>query len=367
VTQRRPRILLLSMYPLDRGMWGATTRITQIRDALARIADLEVISGTRGARAGVLARRIGSLRRLDGIYVESSTTLPGPADLAFLALARAQRIPVLTYVRDAQQLFSEYDRAWTLKERLSRRVFLPALRILMRLSTHVAYPSRGLARAIKRDARDPILLPPGARLAPAVAPDPDARALLFVGPMNRPTHGAELLVSAVEEARRRGAAVELISISRPGEELPGEAPSWLHRELADGTDIERFLPRVMASITPRLRSPYNDLSVPIKVLEYLGYGRPLIVTDTGETAAIVREAGCGVVAPDTVDGLAEAIHAVATATVEQRAAWGQAARRAAERNSWDERARQVVRILQPSSAEAGASAGDDHGEEAQQR
>jgi hypothetical protein len=201
-----------------------------------------------------------------------------------------------------------------------------------------------------------------------VPPDLDARALLFVGPMNRPTHGGELLLSAVEEARRRGAGVELISISRPGEELPGEAPPWLHRERADGTEIDRFLPRVMASITPRRKSPYNDLSVPIKVLEYLGYGRPLIVTDTEETATIVREAGCGVVAPDTVDGLAAAIHTVATASVEQRAAWGQAARRAAEHNSWDERARQIIKILQPgSSAGSVASAGDDHREEPQQR
>jgi hypothetical protein len=349
------------MYPLDRGMWGATTRITQLRDALARIADLEVISGTRGARAAVLARRIGALRRLDGIYVESSTTLPGPADLAFLALARARRIPILTYVRDAQQLFSEYDTAWTLKQRLSRRMFLPALRILMRLSTHVAYPSRGLARAIHGDGRGALLLPPGARLAAAVEPDADARALLFVGPMNRPTHGAELLVAAVEEARRRGADVEVISISRPGQEWPGDAPPWLHRERADGPEIDRFLPRVMATITPRRKTPYNDLAVPIKVLEYLGYGRPLIVTDTEETAAIVGAAGCGVIVRDSIDGLASGILAVASASSDQRAAWGAAARRAAGQNSWDERARQVVRILQPPSA------GDDYREEPQQR
>ncbi|MDQ2941965.1 MAG: glycosyltransferase, partial [Chloroflexota bacterium] len=345
---RPPRILLLSMYPLDRGMWGATTRITQLRDALARVAELDVVSGTRGARAGPLARRIGSLRRLDGIYVESSTTLPGPADLAFLALARTRHIPVLTYVPDAQQLFGEYDAAWTLKRRLARSAFLPALRTLMRLSTHVAFPSRGLARAIHGDDREVLLLPPGARLAAAVAPDPDARALLFVGPLNLPSHGADLLVGAVEEVRRRGAEVELISISRPGEELPGEGPPWLHRERADGPEIDRFLPRVMATITPRRKTPYNDLAVPIKVLEYLGYGRPLIVTDTEETTAIVREAGCGVITDDSVEGLAEGIHAVATASPEQRAAWGAAARRAAERNSWDDRARQIIGILQAS-------------------
>lgn len=347
MTGRRPRILLVAMYPLDRGLWGATTRITQLRDALARIADLDVVSGTRLPRARQLARRIRGLHRLDGVYVESSSTLPGPADLAFMALARARGVPVLTYVRDAQQLFAEYAGEATLKRRVSRRAFLPAVRALMAASTHVAFPSRGLARAIHGDDREALLLPPGARLGREVPSGPDARALLFVGPMNRPAHGAELLVAAIELARERGAEVELICISRAGEELPGPAPAWLHRERADGPEIDRFLPRVMATITPRRKTPYNDLAVPIKVLEYLGYGRPLIVTDTEETAAIVRAAECGVVVPDSVEGLAGGILTVAEASPEQRAAWGAAARAAAERNSWDERARQIIHILQP--------------------
>jgi hypothetical protein len=353
------------MYPLDRGMWGATTRITQLRDALARIADLDVVSGSRSTRAAQLARRIRSLRRLDGIYVENSTTLPGPADLAYLGLARARHVPILTYVRDAQQLFSEYDSASTVKQRLSRRAFMPALRLLMRLSTRVAFPSRGLALAINGDDREAFLLPPGARLAADVAPEAGARALLFVGPMNRPAHGADLLVAAVGEARRRGAEVDVISISREGQEWPGDAPAWLRRERADGPEIDRFLPQVMATITPRRKTPYNDLAVPIKVLEYLGYGRPLIATDTEETTAIISEAGCGVIVPDTVEGLASGILAVANASAEQRAAWGAAARRAAERNSWDERARRVIELLRGRGSESELAAGDHlpHGPE----
>jgi hypothetical protein len=31
----RPRVPLLSTYPLDHGLWGATTRIAQLRAALA--------------------------------------------------------------------------------------------------------------------------------------------------------------------------------------------------------------------------------------------------------------------------------------------------------------------------------------------
>jgi glycosyltransferase involved in cell wall biosynthesis len=338
------------MYPLDRGLWGATTRITQLRDALARRVELDVVSGTRAGRARDALRYLaaGRLRGLAGIYVENATTLPGPVDLAFLAIARARRIPVLTYLRDAQQLFPEYYAATTPKRRASRALFLPAMRALMRVSTAVAFPSRGLAAAVLGDprrARKAILLPPGARLADEYPITPEARSLLFVGSLRYPAHGGSILLQAIEQARAAGSLVELICVSRPGEELPGPQPAWLRLVRAEGREIDALLPAVLATITPRRRTPYNDLAVPIKVMEYLGYGRPLIVTDTTETAAIVEAAGCGVIVADTPQGLAAGIATVAGASPEQLARWGQAARQAAIANSWDARAARVLELL----------------------
>ena len=63
----------------------------------------------------------GRLRGLDGIYVENSSTLPSETDLAFLALARALGIPVVTYVRDAQYLFEEYYAATSIRRRCRAR------------------------------------------------------------------------------------------------------------------------------------------------------------------------------------------------------------------------------------------------------
>jgi hypothetical protein len=348
--RERPRVLLLSMYRLDRGMWGATTRITQLRDALARRVTLEVVSGTRAQRAGAMARYLagGRLRGLAGIYVENATSLPGPADLSFLAIARARRIPILTYVRDAQQLFGEYFAATTVKRRASRALFLPATRALMRVSTRVTFPSRGLAMAVLGDARradDALLLPPGARLAQARPVNAEARSLLFVGGLQYPAHGGPILIEAIEQARSQGSGLDLICVSRRGEELPGPAPAWMRVVRAEGREIDELLPEVRATITPRRKTPYNDLAVPIKVMEYLGYARPMIVTDTVETTAIVRGAKSGIVVPDTAQGLTDGIMAVARASAEQLTLWGESARAAAIANSWDVRAGRVLELL----------------------
>jgi len=334
------------MYPLDRGIWGATARITRIRDALAELVSLDVVSGTRRERVRRLARyaAAGGLRRLDGIYVESSTVLPGPVDLAFLALARALGVPVLTYVRDAYQLSSEYypvhgPRAW-----LSRTAFRPAMKALMRVSSRVAYPSRGLA-AMLTDEADPLLIPPGARLAtPAPSPD-DATELLYVGTLRQEVQGGPILIGGIALARERGRDIGLLCVCRPGEEPPGSLPPWITVERAEGDAIDGLLDRVVATVIPRSASAYNDLAVPTKLMDYLGYGRPLIVTDAMETARLVREANAGLVVPASPEGIAGGIAELLDAPANRRAAWGAAARAAAAANTWTDRAALVLSAL----------------------
>jgi glycosyltransferase involved in cell wall biosynthesis len=345
-----PRVLLLSMYTLDGELRGPRVRVTHIRDALSRRASVDVVAGGRLGRALELARYValGRLRGLDGVYVESSTAIVGPGDLAFLGLARARGVPVMTYVRDAYQLFPEYYPLDSVKRRLARMVFPLSVRALDRVSDRLAFPSRGLATALLHDperaARVP-LLPPGARLAAAPPVEPAARSLLYVGSLAHRSQGGQLLLDAVQLARGRGADVELICVTPPGDRPPEPHPAWLRLVQSDSMEIERLLPGVLATVTPRRRSAYNDLAVPIKVLEYLGYGRPLIVTDATETAAIVRDAGCGVVVTDSAEGLAAGIATVAAAGPDQLRRWGEAARQAAIANSWDQRARLILELL----------------------
>jgi glycosyltransferase involved in cell wall biosynthesis len=285
----------------------------------------------------------GRLRGLAGIYVETSSWLPGPADIAFLAAARVLGVPVLTYVRDAQPLFSEYYRGGSPKRWLSRRLFRTAFGSLMRVSTEVAFPSAGLAAVFGRT--DANLLPPGAPAPVAVERRSDANQLLFVGGLRDAVHGGDILLEAVASVRQAGTDVELICVSRPGEEPPPPHPPWLRVERGGGPDIHALLPRVIASITPYRCSPYNNLAVPIKVMDYLSYGRPLLVTDCSEQARIVRSAGAGLVVGDSVDELAGGIGELMAARPERLDAYSEAARRAALEHAWDLRARTVLKLL----------------------
>lgn len=336
------------MYALGRGIWGATARITHMRDELRRLVDLDVVAAHRTPRALALARYAfsGRLRGLDGIYVEPTTGLPGPVDIAFLGLARSLGVPTLTYFRDAQPLFAEYYPGGSAKRWLSRALFRPAFTALAAVSSRIAYPSLGLAEAFGVAAdHEPLLIPPGSPPPVRVPRDPDAREFLFVGGMRFPVHGYDILVEAIERVRAGGTDVGLVCVSRPGEEPPRPHPSWLRVERGSGAEIHRLLPEVIATVQPRHRSPYNDLGVPIKIMEYLSYGRPILTTDARETARIVKGADAGIVVSDSAAGLADGIRRLVSAPPEQLDAWSDAACLAAERHSWHARAAHVVEVL----------------------
>jgi glycosyltransferase involved in cell wall biosynthesis len=343
----RPRILLLSMYPLDRGVWGPIARISHLRDELDRLVDLKVIAADRGQRRGRLLRYAfsGRLRGLTGIYVENSSTLPSETDLAFLALARLLRIPVLTYVRDAQYLFDEYYSATSLKRRLARALFLPAISLLRGVSTRVGYPSRGLAAAVRDPDPEPLLLPPGSPPSAEVPRQAGARSLLFVGGMRYAVHGLDLLVGAVGRDRAEGHDQRVNCVARPGEEPPEPRPDGLRVERGAAPEIHALLPDVLATIQPRHRSPYNDLAVPIKVMEYLSYGRPLVVTDCTEQARIVGDADAGIVVNDDAVSLADGLRRLAAAQPDEIERWSANATAAAERSSWAARAQAILSAL----------------------
>ena len=343
----RSRLLLLSMYPLDQGSWGPTVRIRHLRDELARHVDLDLVEGYRGARRAALARYAfgGRLRGLDGIYVESSSFLPAETDIAVLGLARALGIPVLTYIRDAYQLFDDYYRADSVRRWIGARAFIPAMRALGAVSTRLAFPSSGLARAVVGDRARTVLLPPGSPDPVDVPRRPGAHRLLFVGDARLPAQGADRLVAAIGLARALGVNAELTIVSRPGQEPSPPHPSWMRIVRAEGDEIVRLLPEVLATVIPRPRSAYNDLAVPIKLYDYLSYGRPLLVTDCEEQAAVVRENEAGIVTADDVPAMAKAIGRLASAPGDELDRWSANARDAARAGSWSARATTILRTL----------------------
>ena len=203
--------------------------------------------------------------------------------------------------------FRTYYPRDTLKRRLGAAAFLPVLRALGAVSSRLAFPTAGLAEAVLGPGADAVLLPPGAPPPVDVPRSPTAHRILYVGDARLPAHGADRLISAVETARGAGVDLELDVVSRPGQDPAPPHPPWMRVHRAEGPGIHALLPDVVATAIPRPRSRYNDLALPIKLFDYLSYGRPLLVTDCTEQARVVTDADAGLVTRDDPAAMAEAL------------------------------------------------------------
>jgi teichuronic acid biosynthesis glycosyltransferase TuaH len=114
------------------------------------------------------------------------------------------------------------------------------------------------------------------------------------------------------------------------------------------SELPRWLARIDVGLTPYADSAFNRASFPLKTLEYLAAGLPVVSTGLPASLALSTETGEVVIA----DGSAAFAQTVRKVAARCPSSDSIARRRAAARRySWSERASELVRLV----AEAGRS------------
>jgi glycosyltransferase involved in cell wall biosynthesis len=164
--------------------------------------------------------------------------------------------------------------------------------------------------------------------------------------------GTEALLEAARKLRDEDIKFRLIGFDPDDEPLKrriagelGEKAELVNR--LPQAELVAHLARADALIIPRQRHPATVVALPTKFGEYAALGRPVIVSDVDETANMVRERGCGLVAVPTAEGLAATILAAKRLSPQERRRMGQNGRRLAEEVfSWEVICRDYYRQLQ---------------------
>jgi len=304
---RRRGILVYGMYDLGRLDRAPEVRIAMMTGALGRQIHTELISGGRWGRfrasLGWLAR--GGPRRVGAVYVESSTANAMPTDLVFLALLRLMRRPVGVYFRDAYQLFRHVHPRTRRRQIVTDWLWRVSTPLLKGVASVRYAPSRGLAAALK--LADPILLPPGTdpSLPDLGMGEPDVvGAVVQVGPRS----GFDTLLEAMKLVRQRRPAARLrVGSQTAGDAVSAGLPDWVEVEPAGRASLADVLRPARVCVLPLPINDYTNLAVAVRLLDFMGFGKPIVVTDTDETRAIIAASEAGTVTPDTAPGLAAGI------------------------------------------------------------
>jgi glycosyltransferase involved in cell wall biosynthesis len=361
-------VLVFGMYDLAGMDRAPKVRIALMTEALARQTPAERISGGRAGRfvASVRWLAAGGPRRVGAVYVESATTSAMPADLAFLAMMRLLGRPVGVFFRDAYQLYRGVHPRTRRRQVLSDWLWRLSTPLLKRLATVRYAPSSGLATALGLSGA--VMLPPGTdqTLPDLGIGEPDVVATIA---QIAPGSGLDVLVEAMAIVRQRRPAASLTVVARSVDaETARGLPDWVQVIPANRDSLAELLRPARVCVLPLPINAYTNLAVAVRLLDFLGFGKPIVATDTTETRAILASSQAGTVTEFNPAGLAEGILPILDDEDLARRLAANARRYACSPDAtWDARARTVLETLglvaaadaadEASSADPGANRG----------
>lgn len=316
------KLLYLTYIPLEEAPTsGSSVRPQKMRQALEGLGvEVKTFGGIHNnipLRRDTVARVKNLLAhwRPDACYIEPPS---GPlfywGDVALIRKLHRMGIPTSIFYRDAYWKYPTYsaEGKQTPTARLKRLA-------VKGMQTHqwnvfrsnidlIYFPSETMAREFDCPRKD--TLPPGGFLPNAEEKTAISQPLqfIFVGGAHR-DHGTFLTIEAFARLNAGGVRARLFYICpRDQWEALGidgaRYGDWLEVIHTSGDEnLKPYYERSDAAILAAPRTFYRDFAVPIKIFEYMSYGKPMLVTDCTETARIVRENRVGWVTKDDPDSV----------------------------------------------------------------
>jgi glycosyltransferase involved in cell wall biosynthesis len=332
-------------------------RIGLMAEALSRQTHTERIVGGRVGRSVAAVRWLasGGPRRVGAVYVEMATTSAMPTDILFLAFMRLLRRPVGVFFRDAYQLFRDVHPRVRRRQILSDWLWRLTTPVMKRVASVRYAPARGMAQAL--GLSNAVMLPPGTdpTLPDLGIGEPDMVATIA---QVAPGSGLDTLVDAMKLVRERRPAARLTVLVRSVDPATAESlPEWVRVVQSNRNSLAELLKPSRVLVLPLPITPYTNMTVAVRLVDLLGFGKPIVVTDTTEQRAIIEGSQAGAVAQDSPAGLAEGILPILEDENLARRMGASARLYACSAGAtWDARARTVVETLGVATGvEAGAA------------
>ncbi|MGP9539028.1 glycosyltransferase [Brachybacterium sp. AOP43-C2-M15] len=358
--ERGPRMLFHAPFPIDPRPQGASRlRPLRMLEAFAarghRVHPLVGAPRQRAVAYRAARRRLRGGQDLELLYSENSTQpnllatsvregIAPLLDARILLWARRRGIPAGEFYRDVYWRFSTSLRAVRTPRsavmNLLYRLDLAALRLAR---VHLFLPSERMAPIIPVAERRSSALPPGATVVESATPQ--GLHLLYVGGL-----GAEYGLDACVEAVSRTPGVTLTLCVPPAqweknrtryEQHLGTRIRIVH---GSGPQLEPLYDAASACVLFVEPGEYRTFAAPVKFFEYLGHGKPVLLSRGTHAGDLGERLGIGPV----IDYSAEALQVELEdlrARPERLAEYAQAARRAREDQTWRARARQAAERL----------------------
>ena len=360
-----PRMLFHAPFPIDPHPASASRlrplRMLEAFDGLGyRVHPLTGAPRQRAVAYRTARRRVRAGQRFELLYSENSTQpnllatsirggIAPLLEARILLWARRTGIPAGEFYRDVYWRFSTSLRSVrTPRAALMNLLYRLDLAALRLSRTHLFLPSERMAPIVPVPPEHSSALPPGATVVDTGSPQ--GLHLLYVGGLG-PEYGLDACVEAVS-----GTPEATLTLCVP------EAQWEAHRERfaphlgerirvvhASGAQLEPLYAAASACVLFVEPGEYRTFAAPVKFFEYIGHGKPVLLS-RGTYAGDLGEAlGVGPVIEYSAEALRTELQDL-HAHPERLAQYADSARRVRHQQTWTARAEQAIARLVPGRA-----------------
>lgn len=293
----------------------------------------------------------------DVCYIESpSGPIFNQIDIELIKMIHRKNIPIGYFYRDAFWLFNNKMKSipW-FKQKIIIYLNKYLIRILEKNVDIVYLPSESVKELFNFcKFKNMHLLPPAADLNFEIDNNAflEKRTCIYVGAVTE-VDGIADLIEAFQLLNSNNMTIKLVIICRKKEWDVikdqiidnNKYPDWLKIVHASGNYLKQYYETADLAIIPRKKNKYIDISMPVKLFEYIGFGKPIISTPRIETARFIKQNECGIICEDNVASIAEAIEMFYN-DKELRNNLYTNVKKVAEKNQWSNRAQKVIDDLE---------------------
>ena len=363
--RKRGRMIFHTPFPVRPGATSASEiRPWKMLQAFKSLGyDVFEVTGyasERRRRFAVLQRKMSSGWRPDFVYSEAATipssfTEPKHFPLVlnlerkFFRFLHQRGVPIGVFYRDVYWAFPDYRarvgaavaRAMTVLYRREIETFNKYVDVVFLPSEQMAQHIPGL-RVAKT-----VALPPGAEIdiQPASSSDGDL-GLIYVGGLDPDHYDMEALLDAVAST-----SDVFLTVCGRADQV-AVAPSWYpaiesgHVRVVSraGAGLDQLYREAeVASLVMRPQE-YRSFAAPMKLYEYFGHGKPVIVSEGTHAAQVVRQWDAGWVVPYSRGAIEQRLVQLRKNPDDVQAK-SENAKLAALDNTWEARAKEVAEEL----------------------
>lgn len=324
---------------------------------------IELLAGTSEMRK-IAFKKLEESGVLDSVwfcYMENQTIplwLTDPnhipkkpfVDRQVLTALKKRHIPVGVFYRDVYWKFDELYSLRGAKKALMQAIYRLEERFYGKYCNVIFLPSDAMGAYV--DIKRPTqALPPGGKRRELKGDKPIQKPAkgLYVGGINNPDYGLPLLLDALQVANEESILCQLTIVCRPNEyeQLPAAEKQRLTAQGVNilhisGKELDDLYQEMDFAFIPRKKSTYNNFSVPVKLVEYLTNGLPVVATHCEAQADMIESDLFGLICQDEAYSMAESIREMAVCHPHFRQ---NIIESFFEKHSWEARVEQVKQSL----------------------